>query len=123
MDFFDLNLIFEVLDSIVKEHSIVSLHDNGNYPILEPEDSCLYFDNNGELVWVRFIGTEYEDVFKVREECDKDELKILLELLLENKLISKDIYNFLICKNALDINIDNLLKQLLDYKILPKKVL
>lgn len=119
MDFFDLNLIFDVLDNIVKEYSNVNLHDNGSYPGYDPEDSCLYIDDNGELVWARFIGTQYEGAFKVKD-CDEDELKILLGLLLKNKIISKDIYNFLTCEDENYIDIDNLLKQLLDYKLLSK---
>lgn len=118
MDFFDLNLIFVTMENIVKEKTIVNLHDNGNFPGFDSEDSCLYFDDNGQLVWKCFIGTKDEEVITVREECTEHVIKKILELLLQNKLISKDTYKFLICEDELYINLDNVFKQLIDYKIL-----
>ena len=118
MDFLDLNLIFDVLDGIVKEHSMVNLRENGSFPGFYSEDSCLYFDDNGQLVWKCYIGTKDEEVINVREECTEHVIKKILELLLQNKIISRDLYKFLSCEDELYINLDNVLKQLLEYEIL-----
>lgn len=120
---FERNIIFEVLENIVKKHSMVNLHDNGSYPGYDPEDSCLYFDDNGQLVWKCYIGTKDEEVINVRQECTEHVINKILELLLQNKIISKHLYNFLTNKDTLDINISILLEELLDYEIISKRVL
>lgn len=83
---FERNTIFEVLENIVKKHSIVNLHDNGSYPGYDLEDSCLYFDDNGQLVWKCFIGTKDEEVINVRQECTEHVINKILELLFQNKI-------------------------------------
>lgn len=97
MDFSDMNIIFNMVENIVKGVSILSLYDKGKNPAFDTENSTLYFDDNGELVWKRFIGTEYEDIFKVRELYDYD-IEVLLDLLLSNGIISKKKYNYLLAE-------------------------
>ena len=99
MDFSVMNIIFNTVENIVKGISILSLYDNGNgkNPAFDTENSTLYFDDNGDLVWKRFIGTEYEGIFKVRELYDFD-IEVLLDLLLSNGIISKKKYNYLLAE-------------------------
>lgn len=97
MDFSYINIIFNTVENIVKGVSTLSLYDNGKNPAFDTENSTLYFDDNGELVWKRFIGTEYEDIFKVRELYDYD-IEVLLDLLLSNGIISKKKYNYLLAE-------------------------
>ena len=89
------NKITRTLKDVVKDLSIVTLHDSGNYPVLEPEDSLMMIDGNDNLVWVRFIGKDNEDEFNVMG-LDDNELEILLDLLLDNKIITRDVYDYLI---------------------------
>ena len=88
--------ITRTLKNVVKDLSIVTLHDNGNEPVLRPEDSLLMIDGNDNLVWVRFIGKENEDEFNVID-LDDNEFEILLDLLLDNKIIPQKTYDYLIC--------------------------
>lgn len=91
--------ITRTLKNVVKDLSnvsIIQLHDNGNEPVLEPEDSLLMIDGNDNLVWVRFIGKDNEDEFNVID-LDDNEFEILLDLLLSNKIIPQKIYDYLIC--------------------------
>lgn len=97
MDIFGTNALFETLRSIVEINSMVDLHDNGNEPVLEPEDSCLYLNDNGELIWERFLGTDYTECFKV-SELDDDELGILVDLLLDNGIIVQKTSDYTIVK-------------------------
>ena len=90
--------ITRTLKNVVKDlsnASIVQLHDNGNYPVLGPEDSLLMIDGNDNLVWVRFLGKDCEEEFNVID-LDKNEFEILLDLLLGNKVIPQKIYDYLI---------------------------
>lgn len=89
------NYILETLESIVKARSMIFLHDNGTYPFFDEEDSCLYLNDKGQLVWRSYIGTEDEEVINVREECTMHTLKHLLDLLLESKVISQKTYDCL----------------------------
>lgn len=91
----DTNKIFKTLANIAKDLKKVNLHDSGNYPILDPEDSCLYFNIDGQLVWKRFLGTGYDEAFIVKN-LDNNEFEILLDLLLSNKVITRDIYDYLL---------------------------
>ena len=97
MDIFGTNAIFETLRSIVEISSIVYLQDNGNEPVLEPEDSCLYLNDDGELIWERFLGTDYTECFKV-SELDGDELEILIGLLLDNDIIAQKTSDYIIVR-------------------------
>lgn len=90
-----MNKILRTLKNIVKDLKEVNLHDKGNYPILDPEDSCLYFNIDGQLVWKRFLGTGYDEAFIVKN-LDDNEFEILLDLLLDNKVITQNIYDYLI---------------------------
>ena len=83
--------------SIVEISSIVDLHDNGNKPVLELEDSCLYLNDDGELIWERFLGTDYTECFKV-SELDDDELEILIDLLLDNGIIAQKTSDYIIVR-------------------------
>ena len=96
MDIFGTNALFETLRNIVADDSIY-LTDNGNEPVLEPEDSCLYLNDDGELVWQRFLGTDYTECFKV-SELDDDELEILIDLLLDNGIIAQKTSDYTIVK-------------------------
>ncbi len=87
--------ITRTLKNVVKDLSIVTLHDNGNYPVLEPEDSLVMIDGNDNLVWVRFLGTGNEDELNVID-LDDNEFEILLDLLLGNKVIPQKTYDYLI---------------------------
>ena len=90
--------ITRTLKNVVKDLSnvsIVQLHDSGNYPVLEPEDSLVMIDGNDNLVWVRFLGTENEEEFDVID-LDGNEFEILLDLLLRNKVIPQKTYDYLI---------------------------
>lgn len=91
----DKKNITRVLENIVRDLKEVNLHDKGNYPVLEPEDSCLRFNLDGQLVWKRFLGTGYDEAFLVKN-LDDNELEILLDLLLDNKVITQNIYDYLI---------------------------
>ena len=97
MDIFGTNALFETLRSIVEISSIVDLHDNGNKPVLELEDSCLYLNDDGELIWERFLGTDYTECFKV-SELDDDELEILIDLLLDNGIIAQKTSDYIIVR-------------------------
>lgn len=91
----DKNKIIRTLENIVKDLKEVNLHDNGNYPVLDPEYSRLYFYYNGYLVWKRFLGTGYDEAFLVKD-LDDNELEILLDLLLDNGIITRNVYDYLI---------------------------
>lgn len=97
MDIFGTNALFETLRNFLEVNSMVDFHDNGNEPVLEPEDSCLYLDGDGELVWQRFLGTDYTECFKV-SELDDDELEILIGLLLDNGIIAQKTSDYIIVK-------------------------
>ena len=97
MDIFGTNALFETLRNIVEINSMVDLHDNGNEHILKPEDSCLYFNDDGELIWERFLGTDYADCFNV-SELDDNDLEILIDLLLDNGIIAQKTSNYTIVK-------------------------
>ena len=96
MDIFGTNALFETLRNIVVDDSIY-LTGNGNEPVLEPEDSCLYLDGDDELVWQRFLGTDYTECFKVCE-LDDDELEILIDLLLDNDIIAQKTSDYIIVR-------------------------
>ena len=97
MNIFGTNALFEELKNIVEHNSTVYLSGNGNEPILEPEDSCLYLDDDGELVWARFFGTNYVEQLNV-SELDDDELEILLDLLLDNDVIPQKTSDYIIVR-------------------------
>lgn len=97
MDIFGTNALFETLRNFLEVNSMVDLHDNGNEPVLEPEDSCLYLNDNGELIWERFLGTDYREWFKV-SELDDDELEILIGLLLDNGIIAQKTSDYIIVR-------------------------
>ena len=97
MNIFGTNALFEELKNIVEHNSTVYLSGNGNEPILEPEDSCLYLDDDGELVWARFLGTNYVEQLNV-SELDDDELEILLDLLLDNDVIPQKTSDYIIVR-------------------------
>lgn len=88
--------ILHALEDIVKEASIITLHDACNEQTLEHEDSLLIIDGCEILVWERFLGTKHAEEFDVRDLGD-DELEALLDLLFENKVISQRTYDHLIC--------------------------
>ena len=92
MDIFGTNALFETLRNIIADDSIY-LTGNGN----EPEDSCLYLDGDGELVWQRFLGTDYTECYK-ESEHDDEELEILIDLLLDNDMIAQKTSDYMIVR-------------------------
>lgn len=89
------NKILRNLWCIAKDLGKVNLHDKGNYPVLDPEYSCLYIDYRDQLIWKRFLGTGYDEKFLVRW-LDDSELEILLGLLLDKQIITRDAFDHLI---------------------------
>ena len=83
-----INEIEEMLEDIIAEYSSVSLHSD------DGEDSYLYEDGNGKIVWDQSLSF-HPDIYVVRE-LDDDELEVLLDLLLDNGIISKETYDYLI---------------------------
>lgn len=52
-----------------------------------------YKDGNGKIVWDLSLSF-HPDIYVVRE-LDDDELEVLLDLLLDNNIISKKTYDYL----------------------------
>lgn len=75
------NKILSTLEDVVKDN-IIDLHSDGNYPVLEEEDSTLYKGSDGELIWERY-GEEFEV-----SDLDSDELSVLFDLLVSNNIIT-----------------------------------
>ena len=88
------NEIEEMLENIITDYSTVSLNPDESNSLFEEEVSYLYKDGNGKIVWDRSLGS-CPDIYCV-SELDENDLEILLELLLYNGIISKNIHDYLL---------------------------
>ena len=79
------NELEQRLLDLIKENGVIELHDEGNYPILEPEDSELRI-SNGKLVWERFIGSDMNESW-TWDELTSDDLDNLVDWLYESEEI------------------------------------
>ena len=88
------NEIEEMLENIITDYSTVSLNPDESNSLFKEEVTYLYKDGNGKIVWDQSLGT-CSDIYCV-SELDENDLEILLELLLYNGIISKNIHDYLI---------------------------
>ena len=88
------NEIEEMLENIITDYSTVSLNPDESNSLFKEEVTYLYKDGNGKIVWDQSLGS-CPDIYCV-SELDENDLEILLELLLYNGIISKNIHDYLI---------------------------
>ena len=88
------NEIEEMLENIITDYATVSLNPDESNSLFKEEVTYLYKDGNGKIVWDQSLGS-CPDIYCV-SELDENDLEILLELLLYNGIISKNIHDYLL---------------------------